>query len=354
MSNIPASYRKIHVVNKHAKSFAEQTKIVHVPVEPPGPNQILIKLVFTGIEASDIAQNAGQYGPLSTSDPEIEANGSLQVGDCGCEGVGVIVAIGEGVELQIGSTVLSSGFGTSFREYLTCSVSDVLPISMPASAEMVAIPVSAATAACGLEVNGRLKEGEKVLVTGAAGGTGQFAVQWAKIKHNAYVVGVCGSAEKESMLKGIGCDETINYRTEQDMKSAIQNKFPDGIDVAYEPVCGSLRDAVWANMAVFGRMLCIGSVGDDYEQEDAFSSHKIESNSGLFKSLTCTSFFMGNLAGDPRLPQIFGELMQYIADGKIIVKLDKASAEFKGLEGVYQAQEYIRTGKNIGKIYVSF
>lgn len=354
MSEFPSTYRKIHVVNTSARTFAKQTEVVEVPVEQPGPGHVLIKMAFSGVEASDILQNSGLYGPLAEATPEAEVNGKVQLGDCGCEGVGVIVAIGEGVELQVGVSVLLTGFGISYREYVTCPATQVFPLTMPASPAMTALPISATTAACALDINGRMKQGEQVLVTGAAGGTGQFAVQWAKVKYNARVVGICGSVAKEKMLREIGCDETINYKHETDIAAAIKAKFPDGIDVAYECVCGSLRDAVWANMAVFGRMICIGSVGDDYETEDAFTAHQLGSNSGLFKSLTCTSFYLYNLVDDPRLHESMREIMQYIEEGKITVRLDPGSTNFKGLEGVYEAQKYIRTGQNAGKIYVSF
>jgi len=130
---------------------------------------------------------------LSESAPEAEANGKLQAGDSGCEGVGTIAAVGEGAELEVGATVLLIGYGIAFREYLTCPADQVIPVSVPPSPEMAAIPISAATAAGALDISGRLSEGEQVLVTGAVGGTGQFAVQWAKVKYNARVVGICGS-----------------------------------------------------------------------------------------------------------------------------------------------------------------
>jgi NADPH:quinone reductase-like Zn-dependent oxidoreductase len=354
MPEIPATYRKIHVVNTSSLAFAEQTEIVEVPVEHPGPGQVLVRIKFAGIEASDILQNSGGYGPLSDAPPAPEVNGSVQVGDCGLEGVGVVVATGEGVEIESGASVLVVGYGTSYREYVTCPATQIIPLQVPASAEMIAVPVSAVTAACALEISGRLQQGEQVLVTGAAGGTGQFAVQWAKVKYNARVVGICGSQEKEKMLKEIGCDETINYKQEADMTAAIKARFPDGIDVAYDGVGGAIRDAIWANMAVFGRMICIGAVGDDYASEGAFAAHKLGSNSGLLKSLTCTNFFLLNLVNDPRLPQAMSEVLQSIADGDISVRLDPGSAKFKGLEGVYEAQKYMRTGQNAGKVYVSF
>jgi NADPH:quinone reductase-like Zn-dependent oxidoreductase len=350
---IPSAYRKIHVVDMSSLDFARQTRIVEVPVEQPGPGDVLVKLEFAGIESSDILQNSGAYGPLVGTSPEAEANGGIQLGDCGLEGVGVVVAIGEGVEIPLGKTVLIMGFGTSYREYLTCPAAQVIPVELPASAWMTAIPISASTAACALDISGQLQAGEQVLVTGAAGGTGQFAVQWAKVKYDARVVGTCGSQAKEDMLGRIGCDATINYRQEDNIAAAIKAQFPDGIDVAYESVCGPLRDAVWENMAMFGRMICLGSVGDGYDTEGGFSRHQLDSNSTIFQSLTCAGFYLPNLVGDPRLYAVLNDLLRYVEDGKITVELDPVCAGFHGLEGVYEAQAHIRTGQNIGKVFVS-
>ena len=66
----------------------------------------------------------------------------------------------------------------------------------------------------GLEQAGRMRSGETVLVTAAAGGTGQFAVQLAKLAGNQ-VVATCGSDDKAQLLTDLGCDRVINYNKEQ-------------------------------------------------------------------------------------------------------------------------------------------
>ena len=66
----------------------------------------------------------------------------------------------------------------------------------------------------GLEQAGRMRSGETVLVTAAAGGTGQFAVQLAKLAGNQ-VVATCGSDDKAQLLTDLGCHRVINYNKEQ-------------------------------------------------------------------------------------------------------------------------------------------
>ena len=66
--------------------------------------------------------------------------------------------------------------------------------------------------------------GETVLVTAAAGGTGQFVVQLAKAAGN-FVIATCGSRKKADFLESLGADRVINYR-EEDVKSVLKREFP--------------------------------------------------------------------------------------------------------------------------------
>ena len=71
---------------------------------------------------------------------------------------------------------------------------------------------------------GRLRSGETVLVTAAAGGTGQFAVQLAK-SAGARVVATCGGAAKAALLQRLGADRVIDYHVE-DIKAVLKHEFP--------------------------------------------------------------------------------------------------------------------------------
>jgi hypothetical protein len=91
------------------------------------------------------------------------------------------------------------------------------PVAFPvpdASASWVGVPCSALTATGGLELEGKLSSlpaGSTVLVTGAAGGTGHIAVQWAAMK-GMRVAGTCGDEVKAAMLRELGCDVVVNCK----------------------------------------------------------------------------------------------------------------------------------------------
>ena len=69
-----------------------------------------------------------------------------------------------------------------------------------------------------------MRSGETVLVTAAAGGTGQFVVQLAKAASNS-VIATCGSDEKAEMLKRLGADRVVNYRRES-LKDVLRKEYP--------------------------------------------------------------------------------------------------------------------------------
>ena len=85
--------------------------------------------------------------------------------------------------------------------------------------------VNGLAASIGLDKAGRIQPGDKVLITAAAGGTGQIAVQWAK-QRGAYVIGLTSSPEKAKHLtEVIDADLVINYRTEN-VEQVLKEKFP--------------------------------------------------------------------------------------------------------------------------------
>ena len=76
----------------------------------------------------------------------------------------------------------------------------------------------------GLQEAGRMRSGETVLVTAAAGGVGQFVVQLAKQAGNT-VIATCGSDDKARLLKRLGADRIINYRKES-IKEVLKREYP--------------------------------------------------------------------------------------------------------------------------------
>ena len=353
-------YRKIvvHADRFGSKDFDSAAKIVSVPrPSVPAPGHVLVKVLVAGIQASDIIQMSGGYGALQSQRPVTEFTGDVQPGDLGCEGVGYVTAVGIGDALvwPVGTTVAWWGYGTAFREEASLPVASLIRVP-DARPEWTVLPVSAMTAVGGLELVGRMRPGMAVLVTGAAGGTGHIAVQWAKRMHGARVAGTCGSDAKAALLRSLGADVAVNYRT-QDVVETLRAAFPAGFDVIYEAVGGRVGADARRLLAKTGVVIGIGSVSEDYSgrtvgDED---NRRLAAPPRLAAGQREEFFFMPNgekLAGTERWRELVRLAVEAIAAGEVRVVLDEGcQAEPVGLEAVYAAQRRMRSGENAGKIF---
>jgi NADPH:quinone reductase-like Zn-dependent oxidoreductase len=187
-------------------------------VEKPTPkdNEVLIKLYAASVNPLDLFSLRG--APLIRRIPGLRAP-KQQV--LGCDIAGRVEAIGGQVkQFQPGDQVFGvTGFaGGGFAEYV-CAIEDKLAL-MPANSsfeDAAAVPIAAITALQGLRDKGRIQPGHKVLVDGASGGVGTFAVQIAK-SFGAEVTAVCSTRNVDT-ARSIGADHVIDYTREDFMKS---------------------------------------------------------------------------------------------------------------------------------------
>ena len=171
------------------------------------------------------------------------------------------------------------------------------------------------TASISLEKYGNLKPGRKVLVTAAAGGTGQFAVQLAKLA-GCHVIGTCSNAEKVEMLRKLGCDRPINYKKE-DFKSVLKSEYPKGIDVIYESVGGEVFNNCVKNLAVGGRLILIGFITSYQDSNFALRPSLPLYQILLSKSASVQGFFLNNHLRD--IPSHMAKMVELYLNEKLKV-----------------------------------
>jgi len=174
----------------------------------------------------------------------------------GVDAAGIVEAVGENVgQFEPGDLVYGTCDG-SFAEYACGKAERFAPKPANLTFEQAAaVPVSGTTALVGLRDAGRLQTGQKVLVIGAAGGVGTFAVQLAKA-HGAVVTGVC-SGSKAELVRAIGAEETIDY-TREDVTDG-RRRFDLIIDTAGRRPIARLRQA----LAPKGTLVIVGGEGGD-------------------------------------------------------------------------------------------
>ncbi|GMH03280.1 hypothetical protein Nepgr_005119 [Nepenthes gracilis] len=337
---IPQSFEKI-VVHTLSHNFRKATMTVRAPLRLPiTPNHVFVKIVYAGVNASDVNFSSGHY-----FDGNKNLTGRLPF-DAGFEAVGIIAALGESVhDLKIGMSAAVMMFGC-YAEFMTVPSKYVLPVPRP-DPEVVAMLSSGLTASIALEKAAQRDSGKVVLVTAAAGGTGQFAVQLAKLAGNT-VVATCGGQEKAKLLKNLGVDRVIDYLNE-DIKTILKKEFPNGIDIIYESVGGKMFDLCINALAIFGQMIVIGMISQ-YQHEHGWEPHNYPGlcEKLLKKSQTLTGFFLVQYSGLWR--QHLDKLFHLFSSGKLKVTIDPKS--FVGLHSVADAVEYLHSGKSMGKVMV--
>ncbi|KAL6059843.1 Prostaglandin reductase 1 [Balamuthia mandrillaris] len=137
---------------------------------------------------------------------------------------------------------------------------------LPHSTALGVLGMPGATAYFGLLDITHPKPGETLLVSGAAGAVGSLVGQIGLIK-GCKVVGIAGSDEKIAYLKKLGFHAGINYKTTTDMRAAIREACPEGVDIYFDNVGGETSDAALDNMNRFGRISICGDISHYNEKE---------------------------------------------------------------------------------------
>ncbi|MEV5968911.1 NAD(P)-dependent alcohol dehydrogenase [Streptomyces sp. NPDC051921] len=198
---------KAWVQDRYGSADVLEFREVDVPV--PGEHEVLVRVHAASVNAAD--------WHLMRGDPYVArlALGLRRPRERvrGRDFAGVVTAVGAGVSrFRPGDEVFGEAAG-SFAEYV-CAAQDAVerrPSGLSYE-QAAAIPLAGNTALMGVRDLGRLRQGQKVLVNGASGGVGTFAVQIAKA-YGAEVTGVCSTRNVE-LVRGLGADRVLDYTRE--------------------------------------------------------------------------------------------------------------------------------------------
>uniref|UniRef100_A0A0A9WDC0 15-oxoprostaglandin 13-reductase n=1 Tax=Lygus hesperus TaxID=30085 RepID=A0A0A9WDC0_LYGHE len=326
-------------VTKLTKDFRDGTAVVPASLPDTVPEgQVYVRVLYVGVNATDINVTNGAY------------NKAAPPFDCGLEALGVVEKVASDVtHISVNDHVLCIVFN-AYAEYI--SVSHTACIKLPDdSPKYLVLAVSGLTAAIALGELGNPCRGDVALVTAAAGGTGQIAVQLLKHVYQCTVIGTCSSDDKADFLHSIGCDHTINYKTD-DLNEKLTHYAPRGLNVIYECIGGETYNTALNHIAVGGRLVIIGSISTYKSgKEVAFntpSGSSLQSHL-IFRSASLRGFLLIHYRN--KFVEYTKKLLEYTKENKLQLNVDK-TATFFGLNSIADALDHLYSGKSFGKVVV--
>lgn len=214
----------------------------------------------------------------------------------------------------------------------------------PASYYLGVLGMPGLTAYFGLMDIGKPKTGQTVVVSGAAGAVGTVVGQIARIQ-GCKVIGIAGSDEKTNLLKSdYGFEEAINYKTTSDLKKALAQACPNGVDVYFDNVGGEISDAVISQINFQARIIVCGQIS-------LYNSTDIPTGPRLQPQLLSHSALMqGFIVNDYKdhFDEGLQELVKWINEGKI----KYPETKMKGFDQLPNAFIALFNGENMGKMIV--
>jgi NADPH-dependent curcumin reductase CurA len=303
------------------------------PVPQPGPNEILVRAIYL-----DVAPY--MRGRIS---PQKNYAAGVKPGDVMLSG-----AIGEVVQSNAkqykpGDIVVSDhGFG--WQEYAALPASSVRrvdPELAPLPYWMEAFGLNGVTSYFALLYAARIKAGDTVVISAAAGSVGQIAGQIAKLG-GCRTIGITSSPEKAAWCRELGYDDIVTYRGEQDLPGAVAKACPKGVDVYIDNTAGAISDAVMQNLAARARIVIVGSISlaGKFGQPDIGPRfHR--------QTLIARATIQGFLVSDylTQFPEARERLAEWYRKGVLKSKFDIA----KGIENTPKAFLRLLNSENLGK-----
>jgi NADPH:quinone reductase-like Zn-dependent oxidoreductase len=227
-------------VRIHAFGGPDVQRLEDLPTPEPGPGQVLVQVEASSVNPVDYKIRNGGYLPQD----------QLPV-TLGRDVAGVVRRCGPGVEtLHRGDAIyamLPRDQG-AFAEFVALPAD--LCARKPERLDFVraaAVPLAALTAWQGLFDEGRLQAGQSVLIHGASGGVGHFAVQFAAAR-GATVAATC-SAEDRDFVRALGATTVVDYKTE-DFREMVRD-----VDLVFDLVGGETQARSWAVLAPGGTLV---------------------------------------------------------------------------------------------------
>ena len=329
----------IKALQTHAVGGPDTLTLDEVACPAPGAGEVLLDIKACSINYPDtlMIRDLYQFKPERPYSP-------------GGDVAGVIEAVGEGVEgFKVGDRVLAGIGNGGLREKAVVPANRMFPIPDGVPYDKAAsILMTYGTNIHGLKDRGHIKEGDTVLILGAAGGVGLSAVELSKA-FGARVVAAVSSEEKGEVARSAGADEVVIYprgEMDKDASKALAQAFkaacgPAGANIVYDIVGGQYSEPALRSIAWEGRFCVVGFPA---------GIPKMPLNLTLLKSCDICGVFWGafTMREPVKFREQIAELFALLEAGKI----DPLVSETFPLERGGDAIAKLENREAVGKLVV--
>ncbi|MGP3698766.1 NADPH:quinone oxidoreductase family protein [Rhodobacter sp. NSM] len=307
----------------------QDPQLADVPLPEPAPGEVRLRIAACALNFADLLMIQGRY----------QERPALPL-TLGMEVAGIVDALGPGVEgLEPGTRVAAFGSCGGLAEFGCWSAERCITLPEGVSfRDAAAFQIAYGTGHLALDHRARLRAGETLFVTGAAGGVGLAAVQIGH-RMGARVIASARGEDRLDIARAAGAHEVIDSDADE-LKGRL--KALGGIDVTYDTVGGAGFDAALRASRPEGRLLAIGFAGGEVPQ--------VPANLLLVKNLSVIGLYWGGyMTFAPRvLTQSLETLLGWMAEGSLDLHV---SHEFP-LEEAAEGLDLLRSRKATGKVVI--
>ena len=311
----------------------EDFKIEDGPVPEPGPGEVLVRVQYLSLDPA----MRGWMNDAKSYVPPVGLGEVMRAG-----GIGRVVASND-PSLAAGDTVTGM---TGVQDYAIAKAKEMTKVDprlAPLPRYLGALGMPGMTAYFGLLDICDPKEGETVVVSGAAGAVGALVGQIAKIK-GCRAVGIAGGAAKcRYLVDELGFDAAIDYKSD-DVRQALRQHCPKGIDVYFDNVGGEILDMVLAQIARKARISICGAISQYNHLED------VQGPKNYLSLLVNRGKMEGFIVFD--YAARYGEAARAIAGWIAAGKLKAREDIVEGLETFPETLLRLFSGENFGKLVI--
>jgi NADPH-dependent curcumin reductase len=304
---------------------------VDEPVSEPGDGELLVKVLYISLDPA----MRGWMNEGRSYIPPVAIGEVMRAGAAGR------VIASRHPDFAIGDHV-TGAFGV--QEYARSNGKGVIKVDTklaPLPVYLGALGMPGMTAYFGLLDTGKPKPGETVVVSAAAGAVGTVVGQIAKIK-DCRVIGIAGGTDKCSYItEELGFDAAIDYKSE-DVKKALREHCPKGIDIYFDNVGGDILDAALAHLARRARIVICGAISQ-YN-----NTTPITGPSNYLSLLINRASMTGMIVFDyeSQYPEAMREMAGWLSEGRLKTREQIVT----GIETFPEALLKLFKGENTGKL----